>query len=429
MNNNEVNTKQNGLTTPEALSELHTTELPRPQPPAIPTDPPEEMNPDVTSQATEPEAHEEPESKLGLDRKKMMMLGGGLAAALVFFALTMIIGKSSEKRPASSHRPEKQAQTQPDAKTLSGVTPIMTALRKPDAASNDGRLSPEDIKRMRAPDSPNSTAPPKRAAPSSTTPTGNNSLASVPSFSDTQQRWEEPPPYRTESNGKPAIAGEQQAALKETSLAFVRSQSQPSANSKASNSLDADEPLLDVTPGSRILAKLQEEISTADNTPVIAQVEYTYAIGDEVVVPAGALIYGHLQQADSSGYVSVKFEEIEFLDHRRQRIDAVGKDLDMGPIKGKVTGQNTGKNLLVRSVSGIGSTLAMVFGNNTSSAFSEDDLIRERLAENIGTAGDSEIMNMVLNSREVVSVPAERHIYVVLTKHEDSPSTLHRVNQ
>lgn len=76
----------------------------------------------------------------------------------------------------------------------------------------------------------------------------------------------------------------------------------------------------------------------------------------------------------------MKFDEVDLLDGRREKIEAVGKGLDMGPIKGKVYGKNTGKNLLLRSVSGIGSTLAMVFGNNTSSSFSEDDLIRERLA-------------------------------------------------
>jgi hypothetical protein len=44
---------------------------------------------------------------------------------------------------------------------------------------------------------------------------------------------------------------------------------------------------------------------------VVAVVEYTYAIGDRIVVPAGARVYGQLQQADRSGLVSVKFDEIE----------------------------------------------------------------------------------------------------------------------
>jgi len=62
----------------------------------------------------------------------------------------------------------------------------------------------------------------------------------------------------------------------------------------------------------------------------------------------------------------------------------VGTGLDLGPIKGSVYGKNTGKNFLIRAASGIGSVLAEVAGNNSSAAFSESDMLRERLAENIG---------------------------------------------
>ena len=54
-------------------------------------------------------------------------------------------------------------------------------------------------------------------------------------------------------------------------------------------------------------------------------------------------------------------------------------------------------------------------------------MLRERLAENIGTAGDSEVMSLNANSRVVVSVPADTKIYVVFTKHEQTPSELHKV--
>jgi hypothetical protein len=128
-----------------------------------------------------------------------------------------------------------------------------------------------------------------------------------------------------------------------------------------------------------------------------------------------------------STLLSVKFDEIELLDGVLEKIDAVGTGLDLGPIKGRVYGKNTGKKFLVRAASGLGSILAEVAGNNTSAAFSEDDMLRERLAENIGTAGDSEVMGLNANSRVVVSVPADTKIYVVFTKHETSPSELHKV--
>jgi hypothetical protein len=54
-------------------------------------------------------------------------------------------------------------------------------------------------------------------------------------------------------------------------------------------------------------------------------------------------------------------------------------------------------------------------------------MLRERLAENIGTAGDSEVMSVNANSRVVVSVPADTKIYVVFTKHERPLSELHKV--
>ncbi len=161
--------------------------------------------------------------------------------------------------------------------------------------------------------------------------------------------------------------------------------------------------------------------------PVVAIVEYTYAVGDRVIVPAGARVYGELQQADPSGLVSVKFDEIELLDGAREKIDAIGTSLELGPIKGEVTGKNTGKNFLVRGAAGVGSLLATVVGNKTSAAFSEGDVLRERVAQNIGTAGDSEITNLNAKSRVVVSVPADTKIYIVFAKHEGSSTELRRV--
>jgi hypothetical protein len=199
------------------------------------------------------------------------------------------------------------------------------------------------------------------------------------------------------------------------------------ANEPKVNTDNDGAPRLELTPGTRIQAKLETQISSAVLTPVVAVVEYTYAIGDKIIVPAGARVYGQLQQVDRSGLISIKFDEIELLDGAREKIDAVGTGLDLGPIKGTVYEKNTGKNFLVRAASGIGSVLAEVAGNNTGAAFSEGDMLRERLAENIGTAGDSEVMGLNTNSRVVVSVPADTKIYVVFTKHEASPSELHKV--
>ena len=71
--------------------------------------------------------------------------------------------------------------------------------------------------------------------------------------------------------------------------------------------------------------------------------------------------------------------------------------------------------MLVRSLSGIGETAAMMVGAQTyNNAFSEDDLLRMQVANNIGNAGDEQIMQMLTMEHLVVSVPAGTEVYVVM---------------
>jgi hypothetical protein len=368
-------------------------------------------------------------SKPRVERDKMITLGGGLLVAVIFFAFTAIVGRSPAKK-----KPENRSQQAAEPTTShpkGSVTPLMDAVRKPSADNPDGQLGPGDIKRTQTPDSSATTPPPPMANERTTRqhPGPAGSLASVPSFSDTQQRWEEPRPYGGPAEPIPAATQQQQNMLKEPSLVFVRSQTQSQASANLNQVQNAgDPPVLEMTPGARILAKLQTEISSADPTPVVAVIEYTYAIGDQVIIPAGALIFGQVTHADRSGYVGVKFDEIQLADGRKEKIDAVGRALDLGPIKGTVTGNNTGKNFAIRAASGIGSFAATLVGNNASASFSEEDLLRERIAQNIGNAGDSELLSLNTNSNIIVSVPAERKIYVVFTKHERTPATLRKIS-
>jgi hypothetical protein len=364
------------------------------------------------------------ENKPGLDKRKLLLLGGGLAAAALFFIFTAVLGRS----PTSSKQQALQHSQQNTSQAKGSVTPLTETVSKPTADDSNGQLSPGDIKRTRSNDG---TKPMSSSSSAQTiskpSPGSASALGSVPSFADTQQRWEEPKPYGTPS--EPAqTQSQQQNALKEPSLIFVRSQTGGvTGNAPKERNSQTVPPLLQITPGTRIQAKLETQISSAVSAPVVAVVEYTYAIGDQIVIPAGTRVYGKLRQADRSGLVDVKFDELELLDGAREGIDAIGTALDLGPIKGTVIGKNTGKNFLIRTVSGLGSVAAMIVGNNTSSAFSEDDLIRERVAENAGTAGDTELMNFNSNSRIVVSVPADTKIYIVFTKHEQTPSTLQKV--
>ena len=355
----------------------------------------------------------------GISKNKLILLGGGLAVAVLFFVFTALVGKSP-KKPTQVRQPSQQANQELMKPPKGSVTPVMDTVRTPAPDNSGGQLGPGDIRRTR---SLNDQAHLKPVAAKSGAGT---SLGTIPSFADTQQKWVDPAPY----GGSPVAetSQSQQNSLKEPSIIFVRSLAQNQTGSAPKLNSDGDgSPRLELTPGARIQAKLETQISSAVQAPVVAVVEYTYAIGDRIIVPAGARVYGQLQQADRSGLVSVKFDEIELLDGAREKIDAIGTGLDLGPIKGNVYGKNTGKNFLVRAASGIGSVLAEVAGNNSSAAFSEGDMLRERLAENIGTAGDSEVMRLNANSRVVVSVPADTKIYVVFTKHEQRPAELHKV--
>jgi type IV secretory pathway VirB10-like protein len=364
----------------------------------------------------------------GIGKNKLVLLGGALAIAVLFFVFTAIIGNSPRK-PTVAKLPAQQTKQDATKPAKGSLTPVMETVRTPAPDNANGQLGPGDIRRTRSSDGrplPRANAQFSENQGSAKSAKG-GSLGSGPSFAETQQKWEEPQPYG-ESQAGAAPPGQQQNSLKEPSLIFVRAQTQGQAVATTRTDSGANgAPLLEMRPGTRIQAKLQTQISSAVQAPVVAVVEYTYAIGDRVVVPAGARVYGELQQADRSGLIGVKFDEIELLDGEREKIEAIGTGLDLGPIKGSVSGKSTGKNFLVRAVSGIGSVLAEVAGNNSSGAFSEDDILRERLAQNIGTAGDTEIMSLNASSRLVVSVPADTKIYIVFTKHEQSPSELHKV--
>jgi hypothetical protein len=98
--------------------------------------------------------------------------------------------------------------------------------------------------------------------------------------------------------------------------------------------------------------------------------------------------------------------------------------MSLAAIKGKVTGKQSGKSLMVRSLSGLGETAAMIVGApSANSAFSENDMLRMRVADNIGNAGDEQIMRMLTMQHVVVSIPAGTEIYLIFAKSQSAPSS------
>ena len=163
--------------------------------------------------------------------------------------------------------------------------------------------------------------------------------------------------------------------------------------------------------------------TTAVHAPVVAVIEHNYERDGEIVIPAGSRAVGKITQADPSGLVNITFSSIEFAGGETVPIEAVAADTSLEAIKGKVTGKQSGKSLMVRSLSGIGETAAMMVGAPSgNSAFSENDMLRMRLADNVGNAGDEQIMRMMTIEHIVVSVSAGTEIYLVFAKSQSIPA-------
>ncbi|PYV21538.1 MAG: hypothetical protein DMG27_20485 [Acidobacteria bacterium] len=167
--------------------------------------------------------------------------------------------------------------------------------------------------------------------------------------------------------------------------------------------------------GTRLVARLQSAASTAVAAPVVAAIEYNYERGGETVVPAGSKALGKLQQANSSGYVSLHFDALELPGGTTEKMDGTAIGLDFGPVKGLVTGKKRGARFLVQTLTGMGTAAAYLVGAGSfSGALSESALLRERMAENVGVAGQNELNQLALNQNTVVTVPGNTRFYIVL---------------
>jgi hypothetical protein len=118
--------------------------------------------------------------------------------------------------------------------------------------------------------------------------------------------------------------------------------------------------------------------------------------------------------------VGFQFDRVETPDGMVEKIDATAMDLKFGPLKGDVSGRNRGKNFLVRSVTGMGTVAAYIVGGQGTTGFngpiSENSLLRERLADNIGMAGQDQINTLAANESIVVTVPGNTRFYIVVEK-------------
>src|SRR5579863_6376573 len=214
-------------------------------------------------------------------------------------------------------------------------------------------------------------------------------------------------------------AGESDSELKKPSIVFVRAVQ--SATPVFERSPLEDDALGAIMPaGTRLVARLEAPVSSAVPAPVIAAIEYNYERNGEIVLPAGSRVFGKLSRVSPSGFVGFQFERMETPEGTVERIDATSMDLKFGPIKGTVSGRNRGKNFLVRSLTGIGTVGAYVVGGQGTTGFngpiSENSVVREQMANNIGMAGQDEINTISANQSIAVTVPGNTRFYVVVEK-------------
>jgi hypothetical protein len=161
-------------------------------------------------------------------------------------------------------------------------------------------------------------------------------------------------------------------------------------------------------------------------TPVIAVIEYNYEQGGEILIPAGTKAIGQLAQASQSGQVGLRFTALEMPDGSTESIEGSGVALDYGPLKGTVNGRNGVKRALVRSMTGIGSMAAYLVGGGgyggLTGPIDQSVLLRERIASNVGLAGEQELMAMGYSQNVVVTLAGNTRFYIVLQEAATRPT-------
>ena len=354
--------------------------------------------------------------ELGRDKSKSLFLlvGVGVALLLLFFGVfsspkkrTPLPGENLHGQASLGRKVTPGQETRDPTKT---VTPMLSAdVRSADPALA-GQVTPEDIGRT----SRTGAAPMLPPATTSTAKTNNRQ-----DYALNKVDFSDPPmaPGNASTYPPPAPTSTSAPDLRKPSLVFVRAaETNPAIRP---HSPGDEEETLAVPAGTRLVARLQAPVSSAVSTPVVAVVEYNYEHNGQIVLPAGAKVFGRLAQVNPSGYVGMQFNQVEMPDGTVQKIDASAMDLNFGPLKGNVSGKKKGTRFLVRSLTGLGTIASYLVGPQASAStglISTNTLMRERLADNIATAGQEELNGLAFNQNLVVTVPGNTRFYIVVQK-------------
>jgi hypothetical protein len=370
--------------------------------------------------------------ELGRDRSRTLFVLVGAAIAVVVLFLVVFSSPNTKKRlltrqPGTPDLGRRVTPGQQASGQTGSVTPLLNADTRQTGTQDSEGVTAEDVGRTARPGQPSFGTPPPP------TPAANKAIAKNReqyalgqidfSGAGSPQQPGSDVPRQQASGVVPSAGSSESKNLRKPSLVFVRSASRTAPSTApqlAPARLDESPIMTELPAGTRLVARLQSAVSTAVSAPVVAAIEYNYERDGEIVVPAGAQALGKLEQADPSGNVAIHFDTLQMPDGTTEKIDATAMGLSYGPLKGDVSGKGTGKRFLVRSLTGIGTVAAYLVGAGGGSGFngplSESALLRDRIASNIGIAGDQELNSLAFNQHIVVTIPGNTRFFIVLEK-------------
>lgn len=337
----------------------------------------------------------------------LIVVGGCCALALLIVIFIFPAPKHHPRQKAVQSDGANSGSEKPSSLADKSSIPITDANLKKAKPAAEQTLAEADIER---------TATTTNQVPSPPAPQFDNasevkgSIGSIPAFSNNETN-PNPQVTGTDTTLEPAADDKHVSSEPPSSLVFARKAPSPSS----AVSLPAQDFSGGLPPGFALRARLADAATTAIQMPVVAVVEYNYEHNGIIVVPAGTKVIGRIEQADASGYMSIRFDTLLIQNASPMAIDAVATDLSARPIRGRVEGKNTGKQTLIKAISGIGQIGSMFVGRGSlGQPLSESDLVRERIGQNIAQASDQQLNSLVVTQHVVVSVPANTAINVVL---------------
>jgi type IV secretory pathway VirB10-like protein len=359
--------------------------------------------------------------ELGRDKSNVFFLlaGTGVALLLLFFWIfstpkkhTSLPGETPHCQPGLGR---KVTPGQENTDVSKATTPMLSADIHSSDSGQTGQVTPEDVGRTSR--SSGAASAITKPSPGKRNHSQEYALSKV-NFSDPLAGQGNTPPSPPSVAASETPSGKDQSAdLKKPSLVFVRSiEAKPATRPSMP---DDEEETLALAAGTRLVARLQAPVSSAVTAPVVAVVEYNYEHDGQIVLPAGAKVFGRLAQVNSSGYMGIQFNRVEMPDGVSEKIEASAMDLNFGPLKGNVSGKKAGTKFLVRSLTGLGTVASYLVGPQASSSaglISTNALMRERLADNVATAGQEELNGLAFNENLVVTVPGNTRFYIVVQK-------------